>query len=310
METAKNDVTSAYNSIKTLPNGGNTLPLTLSYNYPLESSTSTDSLPSSIASNIGAYNSPSTLLYNLYTYLYALQTNLSAITTAASGVNPSLTPAAMGAHITATDTILASVQSDFTGITSSIQTVLDLLTTVDSYNLQYSRTLYGITLGLVCFTLLCLIIMKCCNAICCRHFLYLNCVAIFLITALLFAFTIILALAATTSYYTCSYLKPTFTSPTAFANTVNNLLGSQYANIPNYFSQCFGGNNDFLSPIDPVLSGYFTQLKTAVFNSYLYNFTDLTYNLNSQLTAMQTAIDNAGLGHVPDFDTSTPNGLN
>lgn len=160
------------------------------------------------------------------------------------------------------------------------------MTTIDSYNLQYSRLLYGITLGLACFTLVCIVIMKCFNAICCRHFLYLNCIAIFIITAILFTFTIILSIAMTTTYYTCSYISTTFTNPITFTNTVNNLLGSQYSNIPNYFSQCFGGNNDFLSPIDPILSGYFTQLKTAVFNSYLYNFTDLTYNLNNHLTTI------------------------
>ena len=74
-----------------------------------------------------------------------------------------------------------------------------------------------------------------------------------------------------------------------------------------YFSQCFGGTNDFLTVTEPTLSGYVSQLKTSVFNSYQYNFTDFTTNINSKLTTMSTAIDNAGLGNLPDFDTTTSN---
>lgn len=60
--------------------------------------------------------------------------------------------------------------------------------------------------------------------------------------------------------------------------------------------------------VDPTLSGYISQLKTAVFNSAQYNFTSMTTNLNDKLSAMSTAIDNTGLGHIPDFNVGSSQG--
>jgi hypothetical protein len=63
-----------------------------------------------------------------------------------------------------------------------------------------------------------------------------------------------------------------------------------------------------MTAVNPTLQSYISQLQTSVFNSYQYDFTTATANLSSQITAMQTSIDNMGLGHLPDFDITTANG--
>ena len=233
---------------------------------------------------------------------------MTAITTAASAVASHLTSGDMGAHITAVDTVLAQVQSILDSVTSTLSSSMDLLYTVDSYNVQYSMALYGVTLGLAIFAIIGVILVKSCKAIGCRHFLYLICILSFLLGLVLFLFAIVLAASMSVSYYSCTYLSTTFTNPVSFTNTISNIFGAQNANLSTYFSQCFGGTNDFITTTNPTLSGYFSNLKVAIFNSKLYNFTDLTTNINTKLTTMSTIIDFTGLGHIPDFDVTTANG--
>jgi len=215
----------------------------------------------------------------------------------------------MGAHLSAVDTILSQVQSTLNGITPTLSSAMDMLTNLDSYLSKYSMLLYAVTMGLGTLTLIGIILVKSCKAIGCRHFLYFVCLISFFIGIILFAFSIFLAAAMSVSYYSCSYTSTTFTSPASFTSTITNIFGSQYSNLPTYFSQCFGGSSDFITMVDPALSGYIANLKTSIFNSNLYNFTDFTTNLNSKLTTMSTLIDFVGLGHIPDFDVTTTNAL-
>ena len=46
----------------------------------------------------------------------------------------------------------------------------------------------------------------------------------------------------------------------------------------------------------------------AVHNSKEYDFTSMTTNLNTKVSNLGTAIDDAGFGNVPDFDTSSTEG--
>ena len=150
--------------------------------------------------------------------------------------------------------------------------------------------------------------MKCLDWISCRYVLYFFCLICFFLGIILFIFALILSAGMSSVYYGCLYFESSFTTPSGFTNIVTNLVGSQYANVGTYFSQCFGGTNDFLTATDATLSNYVNQLKTTVFNSALYNFTDMSTNINTKLTNLQTKIDDIGLGHIPDFDTSTGNG--
>jgi hypothetical protein len=83
------------------------------------------------------------------------------------------------------------------------------------------------------------------------------------------------------------------------------LQGNNYANIANHFAQCFGGNNDFITNVNPTLSGYITNLKKSIYNSHDYDFTSMTTQINSRLLAMKSLIDTAGKGNIPDFDVSS-----
>lgn len=69
---------------------------------------------------MGTFGASSTLLGDVYSYVNTLEANLSTITTAASSVVPHLTAADMGARITATDAILAQVQSSLDGMKTRI----------------------------------------------------------------------------------------------------------------------------------------------------------------------------------------------
>lgn len=309
LDTAKINANNALTSMQLMPNGVNTLPLTLSYNYPLESSTVTGTFSSSIAASIGSFNSNTSLLGDLYNYVNSLYVNLTAITTAASGVSSHLTSTDMGAHLSVVDTVLTQVQATLEGITPTLSSAMDMLTNLDNMINKYSMLLYAVTMAMAVLTLIGVILVKSCKAIGCRHFLYLVCLSSCLIGIILFAFAIFLAAAMSISFYSCSYTSTTFTNPLSFTNTITNVFGSQYSNLPTYFSQCFGGTNDFITMVDPTLSGYITNLKTSIFNTNLYNFTEFTTNINSKLTSMSTLIDYAGLGRMPDFDVTTSNGL-
>jgi hypothetical protein len=213
----------------------------------------------------------------------------------------------MGAHISAADAILSQVETSFNGIELKLQDIMAMLANVDSYNSKYSFALYGTVMGMGVMVLVGVILVKCFDAISCRHCLWLLCFISFFLALLLLVFAVGLAVAMTTTYYTCIYLSDAFTSPTTFTSVMNTLVGSS-GDVSTYFSQCFGGSNDFLTRVDPTLSGYVSQLKTAVFGAALYNFTYMTASLNTRLSSLSTAIDQAGLGQVPDFSPSSAEG--
>lgn len=291
-----------------MPNGGNNLQFALNYNYPLESSVHTGTLPTVLGPTIGTFSSSTTLLGDFYTFVNTIESDLSTIATAASGVNPHLTAGDMGARITATDTILGSVASSLDGMKSSFKNIMSLLSNIDSYNVKYSFALYGSIMGIGIMVIIGIILVKSFNCISCRYCLYFLCFASFLLAAIMLLFATVLAAGMSSTYYSCVYLSDTFSNPNRFTHMVTTLVGPQYSDISTYFSQCFGGTNDFITMVDPTLSGYISQLKTAVFNSAQYNFTGMTSNLNDKLSAMSTAIDNTGLGHIPDFDVTLSQG--
>lgn len=146
----------------------------------------------------------STLLGSLYTYVTNnILTNLTSITTAASSVSPHLTALDMGAQITATDTGLATIQSNLDSLNSQMSNVLSLLANIDTYNINYSITFYGIILGLALLILIAIIFMKCFGMLSCRYFIYFICLFMFFLCALLFLYSIILAILMPSLYYTC-----------------------------------------------------------------------------------------------------------
>ena len=214
----------------------------------------------------------------------------------------------MGARITATDTILGNVQTSLDGTKSRVEQIMNFLANVDKYNVTYSFALYGTVLGLSVLSLLGIIFVKCFNMIQCRYLLYTICLICFFVCLLLFFLSITLSVAMASAWYSCTYLSTSFTTPTGFTSLIDNVVGSQYGDLSTYFSECFGGTNDFITVTDATLSGYITQLKTAVFNSAQYNFTDMTTNINNKLSALSNEIDNTGLGSIPDFDVTTTNG--
>ncbi len=64
-----------------------------------------------------------------------------------------------------------------------------------------------------------------------------------------------------------------------------------------------------MTDVNPTLQGYITQLKSSVFNSQQYDFTTMTASINSQLSILGTVIDDYGMGHLPDFDVTSANGI-
>lgn len=141
-------------------------------------------------------------------------------------------------------------------------------------------------MGVAVLTLVAIIFLKCFNMIGCRFLLYFLCLACFILCIILFLFAIALSTSMSGIYYSCLYFENSFSTPAGFSNMVNNVVGSQYSSLGTYFSQCFGGTNDFLTVTDATLSNYVSNLKTSVFNSALYNFTDMTTNINTKLTAL------------------------
>ena len=196
-----------------------------------------------MGTKIGIFGDSTTLLGDLYNYVNTLEANLTAITTAASGVDPHLTAGDMGARITATDTILGTVQTSLDGMKTQVESVISLLEKADSYNITYSFALYGTVMGMSLISLIAIILIKCFNMITCRYLLYFICILSFFISAFLFLFAIALSVGMSTTYYSCVYLADTFTSPSSFTNMVNNIIGTQHSSISTYFSECFGGTN-------------------------------------------------------------------
>ena len=83
------------------------------------------------------------------------------------------------------------------------------------------------------------------------------------------------------------------------------MQGSEYADMANHFAQCFGGTKDFITNVNPTLSGQISNLKKAVFN----DFPAMTIQINARLLAMNSLIDSVGNGAIPDFDISSALGL-
>ena len=81
MEKTTTDINTIISDIKSLPNGVDDAQFTLTYNYPLDTSSSTDILSSILGPKIGQFDQPSTLLGDLYQYLGTIQTKFTAIGT-------------------------------------------------------------------------------------------------------------------------------------------------------------------------------------------------------------------------------------
>ena len=122
-------------------------------------------------------------------------------------------------------------------------------------------------------TLVGVVFLKCFKWLSCRHFLYFICIISVVLCIVLFLVATLLAFSTTGVFYSCKYLGDTFTNPTSFQSTVTNLFGGSYSNITAYFSQCFGGNYNFLTSLNPTLSGYVLQMQNSVSKAHNYNFT-------------------------------------
>ena len=142
-----------------------------------------------------------------------------------------------------------------------------------------------------------------------RFCLYFICLIFFFICLLTFGLTILLSIFVPSLYYTCQYFQNTFTSPFQWTSTILTMQGSEYADMANHFAQCFGGTKDFITNVNPTLSGQISNLKKAVFNSHLYDFPAMTIQINARLLAMNSLIDSVGNGAIPDFDISSALGL-
>ena len=150
--------------------------------------------------------------------------------------------------------------------------------------------------------------MKCFDMIKCRYCLYLMCIVIVFICLVAFFITIVLSITLPSLFYTCQYFENTFTTPAKWTSTILTLQGNSYATLANNFAQCFGGTNDFITYVNPTLSGHITNLKQAIYNSQQYDFTSMTTQLNARLLAMKSLIDSAGTGSIPDFDITSAQG--
>ncbi len=308
MDTIVTDTNTAIDNLKYVSNTDSTQ-FSQTYNQPLDSSSPTGIFNSILGPLIGTFGVNSTLIGDLYTYVTNnVLSNMTSITTAASGVLPHLTSGDMGAQITITDSALAAVQSNLDSLNNQITNVLKLLSNIDSYNIKYAVIFYGIVLAQASLVLIAIVFMKCFKMLSCRYFIYFICFIMFCFTVLLFLATITLSFLTPALYYTCSYFENTFTSPTAFTSMILTLQGTGFTNIANQFAQCFGGNNGFMTIINPTLQSYLSQLKTSVFGTKQYDFTTLTTSLNTKITTMQTIIEDVGLGHIPDFDIATSDG--
>ena len=291
--------------MQTLPDGTTTAALILNYNYPIEDNTATGSLASSVAAQVDTYTNTSSLLGILYDYLSTLRTNLTDISTAATTVSPHLNNASMGAQITATDTVLGQVQDNLDGINTKLKSLTSLLANIDSFTSSYEIILYGVILGISMLILAGIVFVKCLGCIKCRYFLYVLCVITLFLCLITFLLTVVLALLTPSLYYTCDYFQGRFDSPSTFTSMMNTLQGSDYDTLVNNFAQCFGGTYDFMTVMNPTLSNYIAHLRTAVHNSKNYDFTSMTTNIDTKVSNLGTAIDDAGLGNVPDFDTTS-----
>jgi len=69
MEKTTADINTIITGIKSLPNGVDYAQFTQTYNYPLESSSSTGMLSSILGPKIGQFDQPTSLLGDLYQYL-------------------------------------------------------------------------------------------------------------------------------------------------------------------------------------------------------------------------------------------------
>ena len=142
-----------------------------------------------------------------------VEIDLSAITTAASGVHPNIDSANMGTRITVMDNVLGTVQTSLDGMKVTIENVSSKLSDNDSYNKNYSFALYGTTMALALLSLIGVIFIKCFNLIVCRYFLWLVCFVSFFVAVILFLLAILLSISMSISYYSCNYFSNTFTSP-------------------------------------------------------------------------------------------------
>lgn len=218
MEKSLADINTIITNIKSVPNGVNDAQFTLSYNFPLDESSSTDMLSSLLGPKVGQFDEPSTLLGDLYNYLSTIQTKLTAIATASS-VESQLTDSTtndLGDSIGKADTVLTTVKGNLESIQSELESVMNFTNTLDSYIQQYSLALYGSILGCAIAVILGVVFMKCLNVLCCRHLLYSVCFLLFFLCVALFFYAIVLSMLMTSMHYTCAYVEETFTSPTKF----------------------------------------------------------------------------------------------
>lgn len=236
MNTLLTDINSVLTGLMNVPKGTDSLEFSQSYNWPLESSSTTSTLTGVVGPSVGTFGVSSTKLGALYSYVSSMHDNITAITTAASNVEPSLNAGDMGAQITVADGVLSTVQSNLDSMKSQVENVLSLLKNIDSWNINYSIPFYGVVLGMACLIIIAIIFLKCLNMLGCRYLIYFVSLILFFFCLLLFVYAVVLALLMPSLFYTCSYFQDTFTSPTSFTSTIITLLGSGQTTLANKFA--------------------------------------------------------------------------
>ena len=276
--------------------------LVLSYNTPLNTTTSTGSVNSDFIGILGSYSATSGLVFDLYTSIYIFEKALSALQTVSKDVHTNLIEYNNGLNTAIAN--VTSIQSSTSGNVNSFESNLQK----GSDNMKgYEIGLLVYYIGLIVVALLG-ILVACCmqtNQIkCCRYILYFLCFLIFIGALFGFLLAVFYSLTTPALVWGCEYYNETISSQYGFQNNAGAFFDTK---TTQQLGVCMPyGDGDLYKQIAGTTNASQLTNIQSIFDT-LNNF-----DANAYVTPMFTAVNNVltytedyALGKLMDISDST-----
>lgn len=225
--TAVNSIATAQTTIKKIPDNAGTALMNLVYSTPINAGTTTGTLTSSFSGILGKWDSPNTLMYNLFysiEYARLLMQGIKSSSNTFSGQIATIT-----SQITPMQNTINSLIDNINSMDSGLSLFLSIINLGSSFGSVGLQAFYGFLITFSAFSLLAAFVMCCCDKPGCRNLMYFSCAFLFIGAFVAFIIAVIFSVLVPVFTWTCDFLSVAFSSSAGFNST---LLSIQVTSEP------------------------------------------------------------------------------
>lgn len=190
--------------VQIIPDNAGTANMTLNYNTPITATTPTGTLTSSFVSLLGKWDSPNTLMANLYESIEVVRLTMQGIRGSASTFSGQVST--IQTQITPIQNTVTSLISSINSMDSGFTPILSFINKGNSFGSIGLQGYYGFLITFSFFSLLGVIVMCCCDKPGCRNLMYFSCIFLFIGAFVAFLIAVIFSVLVPVLTWTCDYL--------------------------------------------------------------------------------------------------------